>query len=160
MIDKNKPEPRKYVIKNIHTGPVHVKELRKSLSPGKEIEWEGILSEGASRLEAQKMLSIKDIGPSSKVNLKDPLVRSAKMVEREKAITAQAREKLDKNPSPKDKGKGTVEAASASEVFDSLPETNPPSSKEEVMTSAGASSSGLDSMTSPAPKDKKKSKKE
>ncbi len=61
-----KEKPRKYSFKNITKNmTVHVKELRKSLSPGKEVEWEGVLNPNTQRLVDGKFLEITDLGPSS-----------------------------------------------------------------------------------------------
>lgn len=60
-------EVRKYRFKNItKSDMVHVKELRKALSPGKEAEWEGVLNPNTQRLIDQKLLDVKDLGPGSK----------------------------------------------------------------------------------------------
>jgi hypothetical protein len=116
MAKKDQPEPRKYVIKNVHKGPVHVKELRKALSPGKEVEWEGVLGEGTMRLKDNGLLSIDDAGASTKKPKLDPLAKSKASEAREKELTAQAREKLEANPNPKKESKGTAEPVKASDM--------------------------------------------
>jgi len=77
---KKKAEPRRYSFKNISDKmTVHVKELRKSLSPGKEVEWEGILNPNTQRLVDGKFLEIKDLGPSSGGS--DEIAKARKMLE-------------------------------------------------------------------------------
>lgn len=116
MAKKDQPEPRKYVIKNVHKGPVHVKELRKALSPGKEVQWEGVLGEGTFRLRDNGLLEVKDAGSSDKKPAVDPLAKSKASEEREKELTAQAREKLAANPNPKKESKGSAEPVKASDM--------------------------------------------
>ena len=59
-----KPQARKYSFKNLlKDRMVHVKELRKALSPGKEVEWEGLLNPNTPRLVDQGILEVKDLGP-------------------------------------------------------------------------------------------------
>jgi len=62
---------RKYKFTNTTDHVVHIKEMRRALSPGAEREWEGVV--GPSRkLEDQGLIKIEDLGPgdSSKAKKK------------------------------------------------------------------------------------------
>lgn len=111
-------EPRKYKFKNLSKGIVHVKELRRALSPGKEIEWSGILGPNTPRLKEQGLLSIEEIGPpEGRVRPSAfPFVKSAKVVQKEKALTQQVKDKLVEVRKKDKPSGGTAEPVKASDV--------------------------------------------
>lgn len=128
MAKAEKPELRKYKIKNIANGPVHVKELRKALKAGAEVKWIGVLTEGTKRLEEKKFLAIKDLGvakeedmPKRKRAWPDPLERKVAQEDKERKLTAEVRENLAKTKK-EEKPKAKVEAVKMDDDLDAPPE--------------------------------------
>ena len=128
----DKIEARKYKFKNItKSDTVYVKEFRKSISPGKEVEWEGVLLPNTKRLVEGKFIEIKDIGPSEKPVKLDVEARRKSLAEKEQKLTTTVREILSSNPNKKSEGKGTVEAVKASDMEEPKPAIIPDPPKEE-----------------------------
>lgn len=124
---KEKPEPRKYMFKNITKGLVHVKELRKTLSPGKEHPYEGVLNPNTERMK-DKLLEIKDLGPSDKIVAPTPLEKKAEQAQKEQELTKNVRESLAKLPK-KDESKAKV---SEVKVEDVVAVTMPPADENKA----------------------------
>ena len=149
MAKKEQPKPRKYVIKNVHKGPVHIKELRKALSPQKEHPFEGVLGEGTQRLRDQGLVEIQDLGESTKVTKPSPLERKAEQEKKERELTKEVRKNLDKLP--KKESGGSAEPVKADDTLDKAPViVSPP--KEDTK-------SRLDAIVPPSPEEVAKSKK-
>lgn len=145
-------KPRKYSFKNVSKGQmVHIKEMRKSLSPGKEIKWEGVLNPNTQRLVDAKLLEVKDLGPSNVKVKADLLVKKTTSIKKEKKLTEKVRETLAENPNPlKSVGRGTAEPVKASEM-----DVAPVSIAEEPKP-ASEPENRLDSLVKKKAKKKKK----
>lgn len=113
---KEAPVARKYKFKNLSKGLVHIKEMRRALSAGKEREWEGVLGPNTPRLQEQGLLSIEDLGPSDKIVKADPFARTAAAKAKEKAMGAEVTKKLAKLQKNDKPSGGKVEAVKASDV--------------------------------------------
>jgi hypothetical protein len=95
--------PRKYQFVNLSkTETVHVKELRKALSPGKESAvWEGTLNKRTHVLVDQKLLEIKDLGPAdAPQNTRQDRFRDSNRAK----LRSDVSEILAKQPKPEAKG--------------------------------------------------------
>jgi len=109
-----KDSPRRYSFKNVTENmTIHVRELRKSLSPGKEVEWEGVLKANTQSLVDAKFLEIKDIGPAKDV--------VDKVSESRKSLEKNVKEIVANQERPKIKDGGDVSAVKHDDDLSSAP---------------------------------------
>jgi hypothetical protein len=122
---------RKYKFtNNSKTLMIHVKELRKALSPGKSVEWEGILNANTKRIVD---LKVEDLGePTNPVKL-DRVTRRKALAEKEQELTSNVREILAKTPNKKAEGKGKAEPVKASDI--DVPDVKPEKKEESRLDS-------------------------
>lgn len=152
-------DKKKYKLKNIANGPVHIKELRKAIAAGKEIVWVGVLTDGTKRLEEKKFLSIEDLGIATPEDMpkrrewESPLERKEAQEEKERELTKKVRENLAKTKKAEEEPKAKVEQVSASEMGVDTPPAPPPIPEP---VEEEPKKNGLDTLVK---KGKKKSKK-
>lgn len=114
-------EMHKYKITNTANGPVHIKEMRRAISVGKEGEFVGVLTDGTKRLEEKGFISIKDLGAvklediPKRILSQNPLQRKAAQEAKERELTGKVRENLEKIK-VEEEPKAKVEEVSASEM--------------------------------------------
>ncbi len=114
-------EMHKYKVTNIANGPVHIKEMRRAISAKKEGEFVGVLTEGTKRLEEKGFISIKDLGVvkpediPKRILSQNPLDRKAAQEAKERELTKEVRENLEKHKK-EEEPKAKVEEVSASEM--------------------------------------------